>query len=59
MLLSYGIAIASVPLIASQATALLSVGLTLSLAARHRRRGLGLRDGALPSDGHRGVQRHL
>ena len=47
--LSYGLAIASVPLIASQATALLSVGITLALATRHRRRGLGLRDGAVPS----------
>jgi uncharacterized protein YqgV (UPF0045/DUF77 family) len=47
--LSYGIAIASVPLIASQATALLSVGITLALATRHRRRGLGLRDGIVPS----------
>jgi uncharacterized protein YqgV (UPF0045/DUF77 family) len=47
--LSYGIAIASVPLIASQATALLSVGIALALATRHRRRGLGLRDGIVPS----------
>jgi uncharacterized protein YqgV (UPF0045/DUF77 family)/uncharacterized protein with PQ loop repeat len=46
---SYGIAINSVPLIASQATALLSVALTLALATRHRRRGLGLRDGVVPS----------
>jgi uncharacterized protein YqgV (UPF0045/DUF77 family)/uncharacterized protein with PQ loop repeat len=49
--LSYGIGIASIPLIASQATALLSVGLTLALAARHRRRGLGLRDGVVPGIG--------
>jgi uncharacterized protein YqgV (UPF0045/DUF77 family) len=47
--LSYGIAIASVPLVASQTTALLSVGLTLVLATRHRHRGLGLRDGAVPN----------
>lgn len=47
--LSYGIAIASVPLIASQATALLSVGIALALATRHRRRSLGLRDGIVPS----------
>jgi len=49
--LSYGIAIDSVPLIASQATALLSVALTLALATRHRRRGLGLRDGVVPGTG--------
>jgi uncharacterized protein (TIGR00106 family) len=47
--LSYGIGIASVPLIASQATALLSIGITLALATRHRRRGMGLRDGARPN----------
>jgi uncharacterized protein YqgV (UPF0045/DUF77 family)/uncharacterized protein with PQ loop repeat len=46
--LSYGIAIDSTPLIASQATALLSVSLTLALATRRRRRGLGLRDGVAP-----------
>lgn len=47
--LSYGLAIGSVPLVASQATALLSVGITLALATRHRRRGLGLRDGIVPN----------
>jgi uncharacterized protein YqgV (UPF0045/DUF77 family) len=47
--LSYGIGIASLPLIASQVTALLSIGITLALAIRHRRRGRGLRDGVRPS----------
>ena len=35
--LCYGAAIGSVPLIASQTTALASVGVTLALATRHRR----------------------